>query len=146
MKNNIKLYLAMFSLIFILGLGFFFFASKNIDDKELANSSQSSGEVAGVNSGSTDDYITRLAKELADQGAIFYGSKESAETKSQKELFGESAVYLDYVECDISGADANPDECLAQNVSTYPTWLFNGVQYVGVQSLGDLAKIINFGQ
>jgi hypothetical protein len=61
-------------------------------------------------------------------------------------LFGDAASNLDYVECDSTGQNANPDECVSQKVEQYPTWIYGGNAYAGEKSLSELATMINFSQ
>lgn len=144
------------TLIIISGMSLVFALGKTkIDDSELSVQSRDTGSVAGAtanrNDGSVDlnlsgDYLSKFAKYLNDNGMVLYGSFQSPDSIKQKEVFGESANLLDYVECDASGQNANTDECIGRGIDTYPTWLFEGKQYKGIQSLSELAKITSFSQ
>ncbi len=137
--------------ISLVGIGLVSVYSRNkIPANQNSAASDSVGNIAGVsteNSTSVNPdstYIQQLAQFLSDNGMILYGTYWDQDTINQKKLFNDSADKIDYVECDRAGADANPDECLAQSVQTYPTWIYKGKQYQGIQSLAALAKIVNF--
>ncbi len=85
--------------------------------------------------------LTDLALHLKKINAKMYGAYWCPHCTSQKELFGKSAIQsINYIECDPRGANAKPNLCQAAKVTGYPTWEINGKQYVGVQSLEELAK------
>lgn len=97
-----------------------------------------------VNSNENIEYKEKLAKSLTEKGAVLYGAYWCPHCKDQKKLFDEAAKYLNYVECDASGENANPDECEAREIKSYPTWIYQGKQYSGTKSLADLAAMIDF--
>jgi hypothetical protein len=146
MKTHHKSFILTLAVVVFMGLlGVFLLGRGNAGgDKKVAENSE--GDVAGATTIGGDDYLANLAKSLRDQGAVLYGSYLSPETNEQKEMFKESASTLDYVECDAAGPDANPDECIAQKIETYPTWVFEGTQYKDVQELSTLAQMIGFSE
>ncbi len=145
MKTNWKVFLSITAFVIIAGLGSVFLISKDkLSDGDIAIEN-GDGSVAGTST-ETDDYVLRLINHLNDVGMVLYGSYLSPETKQQKNLFGNLADKLDYVECDQSGPFSNTDECISNNVSIYPTWVYQGKSYPGIQKLADLAKISNFEQ
>lgn len=147
-KANWKTLLTLSTTIVVAALTITFFIGKTEDNK--SNSGQlslgSKGNVAGSSTIQGSDYAERLVKYLRDNGMVLYGSYQSTESKEQKDLFGDALKYLDYVECDASGPNANPDECIAQKIEIYPTWVFEGKQYAGKKSLAELAKIAGFSE
>ena len=143
MSRNWKMFLFVGALIVVAGLGsIFVLSSKNEKNKVAQNGS---GEVAGAVS-DQGNYIERLARHLSDNSVVLYGSDQSDETKDQQKLFGNSFAAIDYVNCDVATNSSNPDECVGQNITVYPTWLYNGEKYEGEQTLSDLAKITKFEQ
>ncbi|PZV16401.1 MAG: hypothetical protein DCF22_05435 [Leptolyngbya sp.] len=85
--------------------------------------------------------LTDLALHLKKINAKMYGAYWCPHCQHQKEMFGKSAIQsINYIECDPRGANAKPSLCKAAKVTGYPTWEINGKQYVGVQSLEELAK------
>lgn len=139
------LFLAIAVIVIVAGLGIIFFASNRVGDKNSNSGSSENGQVAGASTQSQDaEYKEKLAKYLAQQGMVLYGAYWCPHCKEQKELFGDAAKYLDYVECDAKGENANPDECVAKGIEGYPTWIYNGQKYTGSQSLDKLAQIVGF--
>jgi uncharacterized membrane protein/glutaredoxin len=86
--------------------------------------------VVGRQPGVEDPIIRALAIHLGQSGAIMYGASWCDHCRQQKELFGESAKRLPYVECS-SGAQGSPvtNECRKQQIKSYPTWFINGRRY-----------------
>ena len=80
--------------------------------------------------GEFDEFANCLTK----KDVKMYGTDWCSHCKDQKKLFGESFLYVDYVDCDKSQA-----ECGAAGVEGYPTWVVDGKNYPGVQSLERLA-------
>ncbi|HIH31478.1 TPA: hypothetical protein HA235_02115 [Candidatus Woesearchaeota archaeon] len=75
-----------------------------------------------------------LAQCLTEKGATMYGTEWCSHCKAQKELFGKSFQYINYVDCDKARND-----CIAAGVDGYPTWKINNRLYPGTQSLYTLA-------
>ncbi|OQA04404.1 MAG: hypothetical protein BWY68_00348 [bacterium ADurb.Bin400] len=106
---------------------------EEIDEDEIAESNEESGE-----------YKENLAKHLAAKGMVMYGTYWCKFCNAQKELFSNAFQYVNYVECDSSGENANPDACDAQDIKGYPTWVYQGQKYPGVRSLGELASLTDY--
>lgn len=86
-----------------------------------------------------------LARHLKEIGAKEYIAWWCPHCHEQKQLFGKEAYsYINHVECDPQGKDAQPDLCKAAKIQSFPTWEINGKQYSGVQSLKDLAQISGY--
>lgn len=148
MKSTWKIFIAMACVISIGALaGVFYWSRSDLSNQDISKAIDlNSGSVAGTTTNENSDYLEKLAKFMTDQGMVIYGSYQSPETKSQKDLFGESSQFLNYVECDATGTSANSDECISQNVNVYPTWIYNGTKYVGIQTLSDLARYVGFSE
>lgn len=145
MKKQTKTFLSVVALVAIAGLfATYLIGKSSLTDSNKKFSQNANGKVAGVTTESNGDYLNRLAKHLAQSGMVLYGSYNCADCLSQQDLFGESAKYLNYVECDSTRSDANTEECLGQKIETYPTWIYQGEKYPGIQSLADLAKRSGF--
>lgn len=87
-------------------------------------------------SGNYDNF----AKCLTEKGAKFYGSYQCGHCRAQKELFGSSIKYIDYIECGpLSGPWAK--ECIDADVTSVPLWIIDGMRYLGTQSLEELSRI-----
>ncbi len=78
---------------------------------------------------------------LKDKGATFYGAFWCPHCHDQKNLFGNSARLLPYVECSTPDGQGELPACNAQNIQEYPTWVFaDGSRQTGVMSLEDLSQ------
>lgn len=85
-----------------------------------------------------------LAQCLTEKGVKFYGTYWCNFCEKQKEAFGEDFKYINSVECDPNGENANPEACKEARVQAYPAWYFPGQEPVlGVQSMESLAKKAN---
>lgn len=88
------------------------------------------------NSGYTDTqwkYDT-FAKCLTEKGAVMYGTQWCKFCKAQKEIFGNSFRFVNYVDC-----EKQANKCIQDGVNGYPTWIIDGKVYSGKQELLDLA-------
>ncbi|MFH1174062.1 MAG: peptidylprolyl isomerase [archaeon] len=84
----------------------------------------------------------KLAACLTAQGAKMYGAYWCGHCANQKELFGDAAQDMPYVECAIAeNPQEQTDACKEAGISGYPTWIINGQKYEGEQSLESLKSI-----
>jgi len=100
-----------------------------------------SGCGARVAIGQYDD----LAKSLTATGAKMYGSSHCGACNYQKELFGNSWQYINYIECTSSdGSGRQSTVCKDENIKAYPTWRFTGEdEEIGVMTIEQLKSKIN---
>jgi len=152
MNQNAKTYLVVAIVIVSIAGGLIFLASKD-RSKPLADQSDNYSDQIGAVAGATTDgekysadYITKLAKFLSEKGMVMYGAYWCSHCQAQKKLFADAFQYVDYVECDPQGPSANESECLAKDITGYPTWIYNGTQYSGKKTLSQLAQIVGFNQ
>ncbi len=83
-------------------------------------------------SGSYDD----LAMCLTQKGAVMYGTDWCTHCQEQKQKFGVSFKYVNFVNCDL-----NRIACDNANVSGFPTWVFvQEPRVTGAQELSYLAE------
>ncbi len=83
-----------------------------------------------------------FAQCLTDSGAKMYGAYWCPHCANQKKLFGSSFSFVDYIECDPRGDNANPAACEAAGIQGYPTWIFgDGTVRSGELPLRTLASI-----
>ena len=82
-----------------------------------------------------------LAKCLTAQGAKMYGAYWCGHCQNQKKMFGEDFQYVNYIECDAQGENANPEECSKAGIGGDLTWIISGEQYPGEQSLEKLKEL-----
>lgn len=150
MSSNTKTFLFIVILVILVAGGLIFFASRNKTVTDNNNSTGDNGVVAGASTEQQPSYdsayIEKLAKFLSEKGAVMYGAYWCPHCQDQKKLFGDAVKYIDYVECDAKGPNANPDECVAQGIDGYPTWIYQGKKFSGTQSLADLAKMVGFSE
>ena len=90
---------------------------------------------SAVMTGQYDDF----AKYLTEQGVIMYGTEWCPHCQNQKELFGDSFQYIDYVDC-----DKNPSECSEAGVQGYPTWVIYGQSYAGTLQISRLIQLSGY--
>ncbi len=65
-----------------------------------------------------------FARCLGEKKAAMYGAFYCEHCKEQKDLFGDAAQYLPYVECVEKGTRKITDECKALGIRKTPTWIF----------------------
>lgn len=82
-----------------------------------------------------------FAQCLTEKGAVFYGAYWCHFCEQQKDMFGSSMKFVNYVECDPKGKNARPELCVENNIRGYPTWIIDGKSYSGVQSLEKLSEL-----
>jgi len=119
MKNNIPLIITIALVAAIIG-GIIFYST------EKANR--------------PGEYDT-FAACIADSGAKFYGAYWCPHCQSQKDLFGNSAKKLPYIECSLPSGNGQTQVCADDGIESYPTWVFaDGTKETGEMSLLDLAS------
>lgn len=154
MSNNLKTFLFILLAVFLVSGGLIFISAKS--KKSADGNTTTQNENGGVAGASTQDekneekkdsaYIEKLAKFMSEKGMVMFGAYWCPHCQDQKKLFGDAFKYVDYVECDEKGPNANPDECVANGIEGYPTWVYQGQQYGGYKSFSELAKIVGFNE
>jgi hypothetical protein len=85
-----------------------------------------------------------LAKCLTEKGTTLYTTYWCPHCTDQKKLFGSSLKYLNLVECDPKGEDAQPELCTEKDVSSIPAWDFpDGTRETGTHTLEELAEKVD---
>ena len=79
--------------------------------------------------------LDAFANCLTENDAVFYGTEWCGFCTQQKNIFGDSMKYINYIDC-----DRNRNICSAQGITGFPTWKIKGQSYPGVQSLDVLAS------
>lgn len=83
-----------------------------------------------------------FAKCLDEKGMKFYGAYWCSWCNKEKELFGEAAQYLPYVECSDEETQEMLLVCEEAGVTSFPTWgLPNGTNSSGFKELEELAEL-----
>ena len=89
-------------------------------------------------SGSYDTF----AQCLTDAGAKMYGAYWCPHCVDQKEMFGQSWDYMNYIECSLPNRAGQTIECINAKIQSYPTWEFqNGQRLEGVLSFEELGDL-----
>jgi hypothetical protein len=92
----------------------------------------------------TSGSINSLAQCLTQKGVVMYGAFWCPHCQEQKKLFGDDFQLIKYQECDAKGPNGNPQICIRQGITGYPTWQIPGQEdLVGEQSLAKLAEASN---
>ena len=104
----------------------------------------SSGNVSLGGEGQANSFQTGLAMYLGQHGAVMYGSYKCPHCNQQKKMFGDAFKYINYVECNPTGKNANPSLCLAKGIMNYPTWEIGGRFYEGEMPLEELSNIAGY--
>jgi len=77
-----------------------------------------------------------FAQCLTEKNVTMYGTEWCSHCKNQKNMFGSSFQYVNYVDC-----DKKKDVCLEAGVNGYPIWKINETNYPGEQPLYKLASL-----
>ncbi|HZX45076.1 MAG TPA: hypothetical protein VFF28_05330 [Candidatus Nanoarchaeia archaeon] len=77
-----------------------------------------------------------FAKCLTANNATMYGTEWCKFCKAQKQMFGKSFEYIDFVDC-----DRYRQECLSAGANAYPAWKINDEPYSGLQQLERLSAL-----
>lgn len=92
----------------------------------------------------TSSSVNSLAQCLTQKGVIMYGAFWCPHCQEQKKLFGDDFQLIKYQECDAKGPYGNPQVCIQQGITGYPTWKIPGQEdLIGEQSLAKLAEASN---
>jgi hypothetical protein len=71
-----------------------------------------------------------------------YGAYWCPHCTEQKELFEDSFQYINYVECDPKGENAQPEVCIEKDIKRYPTWIYSdGRRWEKVMTFEELGEI-----
>ena len=89
-------------------------------------------------------YEAQLAEYLSNIGAKMYGAYWCPHCARQKQIFGDAAALLPYVECDARGVNPQVDRCRDVGIRAYPTWQIDGEFYLGAQPIWRLAILSGF--
>ncbi len=88
-----------------------------------------------------DSPMDTFASCVSESGATFFGAYWCSHCNSQKELFGDSVEFVNYVECSLPNRKGETAVCAREDINNYPTWEFaDGSRVTGVQSLESLAE------
>jgi len=81
-----------------------------------------------------------FAKCLTEKGVAMYGASWCSHCQNQKNMFGSSFKYVNYVECSNSDG-TQTDVCKKAGITGYPTWIVNGKVYSGEKTIQELSSL-----
>ncbi|MGK0208759.1 MAG: glutaredoxin [Patescibacteria group bacterium] len=82
------------------------------------------------------DEMDLIAQCITAKGGAMYGTNWCTHCQAQKEKFGSSFRYIDFVDC-----DKEAETCIIEGVRGYPTWKINGQVLTGTQDVSVLANV-----
>jgi glutaredoxin len=98
--------------------------------------------VLAFNSSNKNGKYDDFAKCLTEKNVTMYGTWWCPHCKDQKELFGKSWQYVNYIECSTPDGNAQLPVCTNAGIEGYPTWeLGNGSRIDKVISLKYLSGL-----
>jgi hypothetical protein len=69
-----------------------------------------------------------FAQCLSQNNVKMYGAFWCPHCESQKEMFGKSWQYISYIECSLPDKSGQTQNCIDEEINSYPTWEFNDGQ------------------
>lgn len=88
-----------------------------------------------VVSDNTSNY-DNFAKCLTEKSVIMYGTATCPHCQKQKEMFGDSFKYINYIDC-----IDNSTACMEKGIQAVPTWYINGNLYTGEKTTDELKSL-----
>ena len=99
---------------------------------------------AGCGANNRDGRYDNFAQCLTDNGVKMYGAYWCPHCANQKELFGDSFDYVDYIECSLPNKGGQTEVCKQAGIKAYPTWEFqDDTRIEGELSLEQLSQKTN---
>jgi glutaredoxin len=86
--------------------------------------------------------VSAQAAQYIGNHSIVYVQAGCVHCKDQEDLFGDNWKYITTLDCIAS--QANTQICINNNISGTPTWVINGKQYIGVQSIQTLESLTGY--
>ncbi len=84
---------------------------------------------------------TEFAQCLTAKGVVEYGAYWCQHCAKVKAQFGDSFKYVNYVECDPKGTNAQPQLCIDKGIEAYATFIFpDGTRLVGEPTMQELSN------
>ncbi len=95
-------------------------------------------KVTGYISG--EDETTKFAQCLEERGVEFYGGRYCAQCEKQREVFGSSIGFLNYIEC-ATNPRGEVIDTRCQNLREIPAWYINKSIYYGYKNISELREL-----
>jgi glutaredoxin len=86
--------------------------------------------------------VSAEAAQYIGNHSIVYVQAGCSHCKDQEDLFGDNWKYINTLDCVAS--KANIQICINNNITRTPTWVINGNQYIGVQSIQTLENLTGY--
>ena len=93
-----------------------------------------------------ENSLDEFAKCLTEKGVKFYGAYWCGHCANQKQMFGDSMKFVNYIECEKKPGSSRGDivdACKEAKIEAYPTWDFSGdkreLGEMPLESLGELS-------
>lgn len=80
--------------------------------------------ISSCSSDASSQQLEILAKCLGESDVIMYGAYWCPHCANQKEMFGGSFQYVNYIECSLPNRAGQTQVCKDANIDSYPTWEF----------------------
>jgi len=71
-----------------------------------------------------------FAKCLSENGVKFYGAYWCGHCNNQKQMFGKSFQYINYIECSLPNKAGQTQFCNQEGINGYPTWEFKSEERI----------------
>ncbi len=71
-----------------------------------------------------------FAQCVGNSGAKMFGAYWCSHCQNQKAMFGQYWDEIEYIECSLPGGQGQTQECIAEGISSYPTWEFASGQRI----------------
>jgi len=68
--------------------------------------------------------LDSFANCLTQKGAVMYGAYWCPHCNNQKQMFGSSWQYVNYIECSLPNRAGQTQVCNQADIKAYPTWEF----------------------
>lgn len=122
----------------------FFPEAINLDEKVANQETPEATPEEPVKTEKDEKTLENFAKCLTEKGAKFYGASWCGHCKDQKNLFGNAAQFLPYIECVDGKTGEMTSECQSAGITGFPTWEFpEKGKMSGYKSLEQLAELSN---
>lgn len=86
--------------------------------------------------------VSADAAQYIGNHSIVYVQAGCVHCKDQEDLFGNNWKYINSLDCIAS--QTNTQICINENITGTPTWVINGKQYVGEQSIQTLENLTGY--
>ena len=97
-----------------------------------------------INNKNKPSKYDNLAQCLTQNGTKMFGAYWCPHCLNQKKEFGNAWKYIKYIECSLSGRQAQTKECADEGIESYPTWEFaDKIRLTGEIPLEQLAEKSN---